>query len=52
MLTIKEFELNELILSDILRKFNPDLKGYGIGTGRWDSSNSSMNVGVPGSVAL
>ncbi|XP_033121044.1 phospholipase B1, membrane-associated-like [Anneissia japonica] len=38
-------------LANILKQFNPDLKGYGVETGRWNSSNAGMNVGFPGDVS-
>ena len=40
-----------LYLKDILRKYNPDLKGFGVKTGWWDSEEASMNVGHPGDIA-
>ncbi|XP_038075458.1 phospholipase B1, membrane-associated-like [Patiria miniata] len=39
-------------IANILRKYNPNLKGYGIATGAWASENAGMNVAVPGAVAL
>ncbi|XP_030854381.1 phospholipase B1, membrane-associated [Strongylocentrotus purpuratus] len=44
------FETNPT-LANVLRKFNPALKGYGWGTGRWDSDEAGMNVGYPGDKA-
>lgn len=38
-------------MANILRKFNPDLKGYGNGTGWWYTGNAGMNVGQPGAKA-
>ncbi|XP_071962715.1 phospholipase B1, membrane-associated-like [Antedon mediterranea] len=35
-------------IANILKKFNPNLKGFGTGTGRWDSKNAGMSVGFPG----
>ncbi|XP_022094631.1 uncharacterized protein LOC110981397 [Acanthaster planci] len=39
-------------LANIFRKYNPNLKGYGVGTGGWSSQNAGMNVAIPGAVAL
>ncbi|XP_072170084.1 phospholipase B1, membrane-associated-like [Diadema setosum] len=44
------FETNPS-LANILRKYNPNLKGYGVRTGNWDSDESNMNVGYPGDKA-
>ncbi|XP_041469355.1 phospholipase B1, membrane-associated-like [Lytechinus variegatus] len=46
----ESFETNPT-LANILRKYNPDLKGYGVNTGMWYSDDSSMNVGHPGDIA-
>ncbi|XP_071834337.1 phospholipase B1, membrane-associated-like [Apostichopus japonicus] len=44
------FETNPTI-ANILRKFNPDLKGYSLETNWWTSPQAGMNVGIPGAVA-
>ncbi|XP_054759869.2 phospholipase B1, membrane-associated-like [Lytechinus pictus] len=44
------FETNPT-LANVLRKFNPGLKGYGLEKGRWDSVEAGMNVGYPGDKA-
>ena len=35
---------------DILRKFNPKLKGFSTGYGSVDEENTGFNVAIPGSV--
>ncbi|WP_411026910.1 SGNH/GDSL hydrolase family protein, partial [Salmonella sp. s55044] len=44
------FESNPTI-ANILRKYNPDLKGYSLETNWWTSPQAGMNVAVPGAVA-
>ena len=39
------------LLVDILRMYNPDLKGYSIGQGKVDEPGANLNVAVSGSVA-
>ncbi|XP_030855538.1 phospholipase B1, membrane-associated [Strongylocentrotus purpuratus] len=46
----ESFETNPT-LANILRKYNPDLKGYGVNTGMWDTKDASLNVGHPGDIA-
>ena len=36
---------------DLLRQYNPDVKGAATGFGRWDSPNAKLNVAVPGGIA-
>lgn len=38
-------------LANILRKYNPGLKGYSLETNWWTSPQAGMNVGIPGAVA-
>ncbi|XP_038074942.1 phospholipase B1, membrane-associated-like [Patiria miniata] len=38
-------------LANILRKYNPSLKGYGVGRGTWPTDNAGMNVAEPGAKA-
>ncbi|XP_033633304.1 phospholipase B1, membrane-associated-like [Asterias rubens] len=39
-------------LANILRKYNPGLKGFGKDTGGWMTENAAMNLAVPGAVSL
>ncbi len=39
-----------MIHADIIRKYNPNVKGFSVGTGDANSSNSSNNVAVSGGV--
>lgn len=38
-------------VSDILREFNPNLKGFSLGDGDVNSEGANMNVAVAGAIA-
>ena len=37
--------------SDIIRKYNPNVKGFSVGTGNERSGNARLNVAVSGAIA-
>ena len=42
---------NNLSLSDILKEFNPNIKGFSVGPGNRNSNGSNFNVGTAGAIA-
>lgn len=40
-----------LFPTDILKKYNPDIKGFSVGRGDVDSANAHLNVANPGDQA-
>ena len=40
-----------LVFPDILREFNPSLKGFSVGTGKESSPGAFLNQAVAGNVA-
>ena len=47
--SVSVFLINSI--SDILKKYNPQIKGYSTGIGTWDGRFSKLNFAVPGAVA-
>ena len=42
----------ELNIADIIKKYNPDVKGYSVRTGKQTSSNARNNVAISGAKAM
>ena len=37
--------------TDLLKQYNPGLKGASVGFGPWDSEGAGLNFAIPGGVA-
>ena len=42
---------SQTFLPDIIKKYNPNVKGFSTGSGNEDSANAKLNVAVSGAIS-